>query len=244
MAEDDASSLSMSFLLVLCFRFALSGVLPLVEEEPLVATARLPMWEWRVFGLYIVGAVFASFAILMVFIVVRFQNNKDLDRIFSTVMNAAAMSFAWCMLYATRWLANHVPWLYQMPSLMGRVLIALQLSLFVAFAVFALDYVDDMHQGDEDSKAGSQALRTLISALGILVGFSWESCFEYGIEALATRSPHPVLTELCLVIILCAFMIPAWRKYILNRVMRLQKLKETREDRALAQRDAEARTTE
>merc|ERR1712203_896459 len=100
---------------------------------------------------------------------------SETGRAGNTILSTFAMSFAWCMLWATHWACERVP-IFQMPSLLGRVMMALELSAGACFVVLFLDKIDDMHAGSEDSRAGARAIQEIITALGILVGFSWEHC--------------------------------------------------------------------
>merc|ERR1740129_2207083 len=105
------------------------------------------------------------------------------------------------------------------------------LSTVSCLAVFALDIVDDAHKGSEDSKAGAQAIQMLVNSLSILIGFSWEHCFDGGVAAVASMSSqHPALIKFALALAIVGLVTPMWRKHILTKEMLLQKLKEDREE--------------
>merc|ERR1712217_819527 len=87
-----------------------------------------------------------------------------------------------------------------------------------------------------DSKASSDALRTMITALGVLVGFSWEHCFDFGGTAIASETQNGPLAKLAIAIITMVFIVPAWRNHILFKAMLLQKIVDGR--RILAVRRA------
>merc|ERR1712217_994301 len=105
----------------------------------------------------------------------------------------------------------------------------LELSAVALFFVIFLDKVDDSHKGTEDSRAGASAIQQIITALGILVGFSWEHCFEGSVAAVAGLTSHPRITKLALAISVTMLVVPAWRKYILVKAMMLEDLKMQRE---------------
>merc|ERR1711957_902014 len=116
-----------------------------------------------------------------------------------------------------------------MPSLLGRVMMALELSGVACFVVIFLDKIDDFHAGSEDSQAGARAIQQIITALGILVGFSWEHCFEGSVGAVAGLTDHPRITKLVLGCLVTILVVPAWRKYVLVKAMMLEELKMQRE---------------
>merc|ERR1719221_889005 len=103
------------------------------------------------------------------------------------------MSFAWCLLWGTRWLFYYLDLpILRKQAIMERVMIALILSAVGAVAVWLLDIVDDAHSGVEDSRSGAQAIQMLVNALGILIGFSWEHCFEGSVGAMASQFSNKV----------------------------------------------------
>merc|ERR1712176_1023910 len=108
-------------------------------------------------------------------------------------------------------------------------MMALELSGIACFSVIFLDKIDDFHAGSEDSKAGARAIQEIITALGILVGFSWEHCFEGSVGAVASLTDHPRITKLVLGCLVTILVVPAWRRYVLVKAMMLEDLKMQRE---------------
>jgi len=141
------------------------------------------------------------------------------------------MSFAWGVMWATRWWCLTKP-VFELPSVMGRVAMALLLSAVACVAVFALDFVDDMHNGSEDSKAGAQAIQMMVNSLGILVGFSWEHTFDGGVNAVAVSTSYPKTVKFFMGVGIAFLMVPMWRRHILTKEVSLQKRKEETEEMA------------
>jgi len=212
-AENDVLSLSTSFLTVQALRFALTGALPGKDgiEEP--ELARGPAC---VLGLY--GAGLASgLGVLALLLVLRRES-----RVLECVQNTCAMVFAWCLLWATRWLALGLPVLEELraapATILGRVLLALVLSTAALLIIFLLDLV-------EDNAAGARVARVVqnvVNALCILIGFSWEHCFDGGVEAVVGKFTNPVSMDLALTALVAMVIIPAWRRNILARVLYLE----------------------
>lgn len=69
------------------------------------------------------------------------------------------------------------------------------------------------------------AIRTVISALGMLVGISWERCFDAAVGGVTTSAmrtpgrhlPVPVM-NLLLAVVLALMVLPAWKWYILPKL--------------------------
>merc|ERR1712187_327299 len=111
----------------------------------------------------------------------------------------------------------------------GRILIALVLSAASFCVIFVLDVIEDSRPGDSMSKV----IQNIINALSILIGFTWEGCFDGGVEAVASVTENPVMVKLCMTIMVVIVIVPAWRRYILVKVMHLKSLKQARDESRL-----------
>jgi hypothetical protein len=76
-----------------------------------------------------------------------------------------------------------------------------------------------------------EMIRIIVTSLGILVGFSWEHCFDGGVESVSEKAPSQlhVHFQLVLGILVCILVLPAWRKYILQKVMLMEEMREEEE---------------
>ena len=106
------------------------------------------------------------------------------------------------------------------------VLLALALSGYAFFLIFALDKLADADFTGPDADA---FIYTFMGGLGILIGFSWEQAFERSLETVVDAMeegshayPAPVLKAAlaCFVVIL---VLPAWRIWILRTALQAQK---------------------
>merc|ERR1719476_689273 len=136
------------------------------------------------------------------------------------------MMFAWSLLFATQWLAFSTEKLEELGigihSMAGMVAAALFLSLISFLLIFCLDKIDDAFRKQDGSGGAGDLLHSIINAIAILVGFSWEHAFDGGVEAIASLTTRPVEAELGLAIFVVFLMVPAWRKYILKKDMQLK----------------------
>jgi len=228
-AENDISSLTLSYLSVRVLRFAISGIL--ANEEGLEPEGTKHDYK-AIVTLFGLGLLFAGIAAGLVLAKAGQGDQQDDDpipRLLLISLNGNAMAFAWCMLWGTRWIGSTLSF-FPEHAVIGRVIIALVLSALAGLAVFGLDTVDDMHRGAEDSRAGAKAIQILVSALGILVGFAWEHCFDGGIAAVAGQSSHALTIKFVVGLGIAVVVTPMWRRHILTKEMALEKLKEDRED--------------
>lgn len=222
-AENDVVGLCVSFLLVQACRFNISGVLPDalgVEEEHYHHDSAC------VVKLVATSVAFAGSTVFLLRLSPRIahlsSSSMIVHRIEMIVQNAVSMSFAWSLLYAAKWhLAE-----YHVLGNPNFITARLVLCLFVSFVVFGivtvLDKLADFDLADEElDKIVDEAIVTLISSLGLAVGFSWEQAFDGAMEVIADETGNAELATLGLAAVMCAVVVPAWRLYILPIVSRL-----------------------
>mmetsp|Transcript_36898 Transcript_36898/g.64995 ORF Transcript_36898/g.64995 Transcript_36898/m.64995 type:complete len:166 (-) Transcript_36898:25-522(-) len=158
------------------------------------------------------------------------------------------MSMAWCILWGTRaafsdvYILNHLH--EGVTTMMGRILMSITLTLAVVCCIFILDPIDDNLNTGEDGSAGTEVVATIIEAMGVLVGFSWEHSFDGGVEAIASVSPHKKLVATALTIFVFCAIVPAWRSYILTKAMQLEGYKNEgeRDEYGVSSRDTGGET--
>merc|ERR1711977_284599 len=117
-------------------------------------------------------------------------------------------------------------------DILGRVSLAFALTTFACVSVFAVDRIADnmrsAYEGEKDTlEFVEEIIRVIINSLGILVGFSWEHSFDGSVEDIADNAPVSgaaaiVNTQLILGLSVCALILPAWREYILQKVMLIE----------------------
>lgn len=183
----------------------------------------------------------ASAVFTMFWVCVKPEEKKDegneeeegfLPRLIEILMNTCSMMFAWGILFATRWYGFRTPILEEhgiaIHTCGGRVFLALFISGCCFGLIFTLDKVDDMQQARSGEGDGKLIL-TIINAIGILVGLSWEHAFDGGVEAVASKTgseENKMLCELGLAAFVALLIVPAWRRYILKKAMQLDDYEE------------------
>jgi len=244
-AENDVASLSLSFLAVQALRYHLSGVLPHVSGLEVPQHRHSETCVLQLLGM---AGVFSGVTVAIVVLVepvARFFGEESyLKRALLVLQNVFAMSAAWCLLYAPKWgLAwlrvpqvfvaqgfkedPNAPWM--------QVLLAWVVSMVAVTLIFILDKIGDM---DATGKNTERIIKSIINAIGILVGFSWEQSFDGGVEAISDLTVQfaswcPVVTKLGLGIFVALVIVPAWRRHILRNVLHEQPITRQMHDREL-----------
>jgi len=217
-AQNDIASLATSYLLVQSMRYSLTGVLPNdegLEEPPIVVGLN------TVLSLYGLG-----FGCIIVIVFLLHTGLAQRYKQAGVFQNTMGMSLSWCLFWSTRWVAteNKTLQAFNMhpETMAGRILLALMLSAMAMAVIFLLDHVEDM--AGEDSEMGT-VIQNFINSLSILVGFSWEHCFDFSLEAVASKTPNPTNYKVLFTAVVACVITPAWRKYILVKVIQLEQLK-------------------
>eukprot|EP00929_Paragymnodinium_shiwhaense_P008781 TRINITY_DN11276_c0_g1_i1.p1 TRINITY_DN11276_c0_g1~~TRINITY_DN11276_c0_g1_i1.p1 ORF type:complete len:627 (+),score=130.54 TRINITY_DN11276_c0_g1_i1:238-1881(+) len=226
-AENDICCISLSFLIVQAVRFKISGVLPNAEglEEP-----EFPHDLSCSLKLYGSGLAFACTILVWIWVGKQCRPHSASRRVADVLMQTGGGLFAWCCLWATRWMFvlttkdMHVDCM--LPSLLARCLLALVLSVLICIAVIGLDSIYDAMTQMGNPTYAKKMIQLIIEAMGILAGFSWEHAFSGGAYAVSTISDHQLVAQLALGGALFTVITPAWRKYILVKAMKLEEMNE------------------
>jgi len=152
-----------------------------------------------------------------------------LTRWYFIIQLVFVMSTSWCFLFLSEWEVNRFLHLCAPRSgdmldphmTMQRVVTALVVSFGSFILIFGLDYLHDLPITDSLAEA---AIRKVIKAMGILIGFSWEESFHASVAAFAELTNglfQRTMVQFFLGLALAMIVVPAWRLYILQKVLRL-----------------------
>jgi hypothetical protein len=222
--ENDVMSLSLGFLLMQVVRFGITG-----EPQPYLPHDT-PEGITQVHAnlLLACSGVFALFTVVGTAFVHRVLSQDDaasaVDRLVRAFQNVNSMAFAFCFLFWGEWQVYALG--YQGVRIKACLLVAVFVTALSLLLIFVLDFLERI-------LALRRAVRSLVLAMGLLIGFSWEKAFDIGLEALA----HPdnaddalfregsALTDILVLIhmitpwalpafLLCVAL-PAWKLYVL-----------------------------
>lgn len=210
-AENEVMALSLSFLAVQALRFALTGILPNTEghEEPM----HIQPFACSL-GLLAASIVCAALVSASVIAGRHFHEGSGQRRAMAVLQTMAAMAMAWCLLFATKWQLRRLMPESDPNSMMERVLLALVVSAGAFALILVLDKIEDLDSTGEDA---DRALVSVIGAMGILVGFSWEQSFGGAVEVFASLTDTPVTAQVVFAGTVALIVVPAWRAYIITK---------------------------
>jgi hypothetical protein len=225
LAMNFVAALCVSFLTVQGCRFTITGVLPDnvgVEEEHWKHTFDCSVKLAACTVISFVGLVG------MVQVTNTFPEHVTpgtwesmMKRAAQVAQLASAMAMAWCLLFTARWeQGRNFNQLGSPNTIMSRMVLAVMISIAGFFGITLLDKL-----ADRANSTVEEAIRNVISSVGILVGFSWEGAFEGGVDVLAERAfpSHPVITHLLLAAFVSFVVITPWRRHILQKVIDLER---------------------
>eukprot|EP00747_Dinoflagellata_sp_TGD_P134395 gnl/TRDRNA2_/TRDRNA2_175316_c0_seq12.p1 gnl/TRDRNA2_/TRDRNA2_175316_c0~~gnl/TRDRNA2_/TRDRNA2_175316_c0_seq12.p1 ORF type:complete len:232 (+),score=60.80 gnl/TRDRNA2_/TRDRNA2_175316_c0_seq12:634-1329(+) len=201
-----------------------------IEEEGFVHPFACSLW---LFG---ISMIFVLLTIALVLGHDKLEQNsmpglgqKILEKMLVVLMNASSMAFAWCQLYIVKWeLIKWFPSLGSPNQLTALVFLALSVSTGAFSVIFVLDKISDSPiTGDQ----ADMVIESIINALGILVGFSWEQSFDGGVEIIAALTPDPIVAEMALAVVVAIVVIEPWRRHILQTVIALEERRDKKLER-------------
>jgi len=221
-SEEDIVGMAVSFLMVQAIRQYLSGHLPNnfgVEEE------KEEYMHTAGDAYCLLACGFGFLVLLRLLLTAKNSQRKNfhgssgrlLKRIFGSFQKAFAMGFSWCVLYfcmyrEAKWLEVEAPW-----TITCRMILAFTLSVLAFIAIFVLTWVQDALEGEEAQEFMYEA----IMALAILVGFSWEQCFDRAVEVVSLVGHQrfhidPQATQIFTATLICGIVLFPWRRVILQ----------------------------
>lgn len=150
------------------------------------------------------------------------QSSPAMARAIEVIEMTLSMTVGWSLLYCGRWsfwVSTNDHGVGQGDIMSARIVQALCFSFFVFVNIFVLDYFADSERGILDASA----LRALMSALGLLLGLSWEGAFSEALESLGREFADQPKMHLLLMngmgAALCTIVLPGWAMYILPSAM-------------------------
>jgi len=242
--ENNIASLAASFQITQVMRFIISGNLPEISGDENDEASKTIL---EILGLYGGGLLVGSVAFFVLqgydsildWYDTKFPDgfffiyHRNVKRGLEMVQSCCAMVAAWSFFFATRYAVSSSHLLSFWggdgggDAMGAQVIIAAMLSFFSCMCIRGLDLMEDYgkdHPSNLDSDSGdidkvSKAVAFGVSALGLLVGFSWERAFDHGVGTLSTLTHNPALSKLVGSVVMALVIVPAWSAHIVSKVI-------------------------
>lgn len=160
------------------------------------------------------------------------QCAHGIERIAEVLMVSCSMSFGFAVDEASDWHMYSFRKLDKSPVaitlLGGKIAHALGLSVCCCIAIFGLDTVHDrLKRGGGNIHRSNKVVGSMVSAIAICVGLSWEAVFDPSIEEVTKGFANPRLAGLFISAGVALVIVPAWKLYILKKALLLDKYQRT-----------------
>jgi len=152
---------------------------------------------------------------------------ERLERISEVWLITLSMSFSWCIFHGTHQLLRAL-W----PSYLGKeansttlaVILALSVTYLAFLIIRGLDMIADLDE-QYTPPAVDEAIRTVIRAMALFIGFAWEQTFDQSVDSLADNfegpfgKDAPAIAKFLIGTLCIGIVFFAWKYYILPIVV-------------------------
>lgn len=207
--ENDFGSMAFSVIFTMFVRFILTGHHPADDDTEFDHTSsqRTAMFVYAV-----VCTVVAGFIVSLCANKASEAAEKKkygLKRVMTFVTTVAAMNVAWAWLYWGEW--QFFETLYPGEAVKGRVMFAITMTMVGGFGLLGLSKI----RGSPDNAKGSSSYKkVMLTALGLVIAWSWELCFDAAVEDMCEGVAHPVGWKVATTLMLAAIVVPVYGIYM------------------------------
>eukprot|EP00448_Togula_jolla_P012603 CAMPEP_0170614816 /NCGR_PEP_ID=MMETSP0224-20130122/25006_1 /TAXON_ID=285029 /ORGANISM="Togula jolla, Strain CCCM 725" /LENGTH=580 /DNA_ID=CAMNT_0010940507 /DNA_START=12 /DNA_END=1754 /DNA_ORIENTATION=- len=227
--EDDVIGLAISFLCVQCLRFTIVGKLPNVEGEE----------EGKDASHHSNLDALILFLTSLIFVAVQAVKSliwKSDSRMGAQISNIVSMAISWTLFFTIQWeIDANAP-----DSVQGMLKKVYQAIIVTGVCFCSIFFIDKLADADWTGEETDKMLRTIILSFGILIGFSWEQCFDISVAIFSHvhGALKPVaIMKLVLSVGLCTVVVPAWVFYILPVVVQYEVKEKEEEEKEKAEEE-------
>lgn len=208
-AEDDAGCLCIGFIIMQSIRMFITGHMQPIEAHHEQA--------YRNPAQIMVLAIICVALTVVVFFGTSVINKLDQPGSKGIFHKAAkfwhhvfGMTLAYCLVYLGEWMFKMVS--FDGPRISASMIVAIVMTFFSCMCTFTLNHIAVWRN------LKPKALRSLIMAFGLLVGFLWERAFDIALIVVAEQPNIPLShgwAATVLTVLLVGVVLPAWKAYIM-----------------------------
>jgi len=208
--EDDAATLAFGLIVSQLVRWMILPYKPVLHDYPghkTLGEIRQLLLADLIIGFFLFMSTYVSKRVL---VNVKFSFLTQ-ARVVHLVQGALAMSTAWITLFWSEWNAYMV-WKEDLMVMKTRLAVCISAVVFPVIVIFSCDCV--ARTGVE-----AKALKSLVSALGLLVGLTWEKAFDMALgEAVFHPSDPDYLWKMFFAVLFLDLVVgPAWAFFVLPK---------------------------
>jgi len=200
--ENDFGSMAFSVCFTMMFRFILTGHHPKDDDTEFDHGA------WERTCMFIYGCVMLAIAIPMVMICSRMGDaavDYTQKRIYTFVSSCATLNVVWAFLYWGEW--EFFEEIYLGRPIFARVMFSVVASIICLVGIVALANLT----GNGSSQ---KAVKVALTALGLIVAFSWELCFDASIDDMCEGDVHPARLKVLAAVFMGVIVLPVYGYYM------------------------------
>lgn len=219
--ENEFIGFTTGFLISMVVRFGITGTIPTIHGDPKnKSKAEVIKLIEAAICACVVHICYAKLAGAC-----RLTGSHLIKRVLVVLTEICSMTTGWLLLYAANWIFwNLDQFSDTKSSSIEDVRSACQMtaSLLVALAFSVLAFGAILPLSLYAEKVGTRLLGSLISAIVLGVGFTWENAFYYAIKSISKELQTHEASEMFAITInlsLCIIVLPAWKRNILPHAL-------------------------
>lgn len=214
--ENDFGAMAFSVVFTMFMRFIITGHHPVDDESEFDHTR-----EQRVCMF-----IYAMVCLLVAAFAVNFLSKKAAEeaqkpdegsylkkRMYAFFSTVASMNVAWAFLYWGEW--EFFESLYPGEAVKGRVMFAIVSTVFGGLALICLTKLPRRQTNAvAKTNVGKGAELVAVTAISLVVAWSWELCFDAAVEDMTEGVSHPVGWKIATCLTLFAIIVPVYALYV------------------------------
>jgi len=207
--ENDFGSMAFSVVFTMFMRYLLTGHHP-VDDDTDFDHTREDRVRMLIYAFVCLGvAAFAVGYTSKKAVEAAESKNYALKRVMTFLTTVAAMNVAWAFLYWGEW--EFFETVFPNEKVKGRVMFAVLSTVFGGLALIGLARLSK----SEGKVAGvTKPALVAVTAVSLVVAWSWELCFDAAVEDMTQGVSHPVGWKIASTLTLFTIIIPVYAYYV------------------------------